>query len=181
MCELKVCTKCNIKKEISHFEFRSDTNKYRNYCSMCNKSYLSNRENIVKDINNLLLEGLKKCGKCKNIKILDEFNNDKQTITGKTSYCKDCIKNKYTKSQHKEFRYKTRYNISLEEYNNLLKLQNNSCDICKLPNDKLVVDHCHTTGKIRGLLCTQCNSGLGMFRDNIPNILEAINYLNKNK
>jgi len=71
--------------------------------------------------------------------------------------------------------------IGEEEYNNLLKLQNNSCDICKLPNDKLVVDHCHTTGKIRGLLCTQCNSGLGMFRDNIPNILEAINYLNKNK
>lgn len=78
-----------------------------------------------------------------------------------------------------------RYGITLETYREQLSKQNNVCAICKQPETAVIknkriampVDHCHKTGKTRGLLCTKCNRGLGLFRDN-PDILEnAIEYL----
>ena len=57
--------------------------------------------------------------------------------------------------------------------------QEKRCVICKR-NVILRVDHCHTTGKVRGLLCHNCNTGLGQFKDNIDNLKMAIKYLEKN-
>lgn len=80
------------------------------------------------------------------------------------------------------------YHISLEEYNKLLKQQNNVCAICgKEESDKhkngiikrLSVDHCHITGKIRGLLCNKCNKGIGMFNDNYDLLKQATAYLER--
>lgn len=61
--------------------------------------------------------------------------------------------------------------------------QGGRCAICEnnLEIDKLNVDHCHTTNKIRGLLCDQCNYGLGNFKDNVSTLTKAIKYLNENK
>ena len=88
-----------------------------------------------------------------------------------------------------EYKLKTKYGITLEDYNLLLIEQNNCCDICKKPEkaihnqtkklQKLAVDHCHKTGKVRGLLCQDCNRGLGKFHDNISNLTSAIKYLSK--
>jgi hypothetical protein len=73
------------------------------------------------------------------------------------------------------------YNITLEEYSALLEKQNNKCGICgvsKCPTGKsFAVDHSHETNKIRGLLCKNCNTGLGMFEDNRTNIENALLYL----
>lgn len=76
------------------------------------------------------------------------------------------------------------YKITLAEYQVMHDAQNGLCAICKLPTkgrgqakNTLAVDHNHTTGKIRGLLCTHCNTGLGLFRDDIQLLKEAINYL----
>ena len=99
---------------------------------------------------------------------------------GKTSLCKVCISNKYTTEEARGFAYKYRYGITLEDYKNMYISQEGKCDICKESSKKLVVDHCHTNGNVRGLLCTACNSGLGFFKDNIPNLLEATKYLIKN-
>lgn len=75
-----------------------------------------------------------------------------------------------------------RFGITLEMYNNMLQEQNNSCAICgkheSEEHQNLSVDHCHTTGKVRGLLCSHCNTGLGLFKDNIDNLQKAIKYLN---
>lgn len=72
---------------------------------------------------------------------------------------------------------KSRYGIDLSEKDQMATRQGGKCLICKSIPVKLVIDHCHTTGKIRGLLCSQCNSGLGMFKDS-PELLEqAIKYL----
>ena len=178
--ESKICTKCNIEKKIEYFELRLDTNKYRNQCSMCNKGYKSVRRDTQENIQNLYIKGEKRCGKCREIKTLEEFNNDKQSDTGKTSLCKVCISNKYTTEEAIGFAYKYRYGITLEDYKNMYISQEGKCDICKESSKKLVVDHCHTNGNVRGLLCTACNSGLGFFKDNIPNLLEATKYLIKN-
>jgi hypothetical protein len=177
----KICNKCNNNLNIKYFDFRKDTGKYRNTCKKCTKGYLTSREDIIKEIKDLLLLNLKKCSKCNNIKDLKEFNNDKQTITGKTSYCKKCIKNKYSPLELKNNSLKTKYKIDINEYNKLLIQQNNKCIICSKEVKNLVVDHCHSTLKVRGLLCNNCNTGLGMFEDNINNLQKAIEYLNRNK
>lgn len=72
------------------------------------------------------------------------------------------------------------YGISIEEYNQLFVNQNGVCAICKekpLNSKNLCVDHDHNTHKIRGLLCRACNSGLGHFKENKQNLLNAIKYL----
>lgn len=78
-----------------------------------------------------------------------------------------------------------KYNITQNDYNTMLEQQNFCCQICKKKNTefkfKLAVDHCHTTNKIRGLLCSSCNTALGSFKDNIEILSEAIKYLEKNR
>lgn len=84
--------------------------------------------------------------------------------------CKTC-KQKY--NRHKK------YKLSAEEHQALVEKQQGRCAICNRPV-KLMVDHDHLTGLVRGLLCTHCNRGLGSFYDN-PNLLsKAINYLRRN-
>ena len=75
---------------------------------------------------------------------------------------------------------KHKYGLSLETYEGLLAAQNNGCAICGEPcgvRGKLSVDHDHQTGKVRGLLCHECNVGLGAFRDNPQRLLAAAEYL----
>lgn len=75
-----------------------------------------------------------------------------------------------------------RYNITLEEYNELLYKQDNSCAICGEHESNLTkkmhVDHCHTTGKVRGLLCHSCNTGIGHLKEDKNIMLKAMEYLN---
>ena len=176
---MKICTKCKLEKELRYFSHRTDTNKYRDQCKKCHKGYKIDREDLVKSIKDLFSKGLKECSRCKVIKSLDKFNSDKYTITGKTSYCIQCIKDKYTPDEIKNFRLKKIYNITLEDYNNMYNNVHGKCEICNLYYDKLNVDHCHITGKIRGLLCTPCNTALGQLKDDVSILKNAITYLNK--
>ena len=59
-----------------------------------------------------------------------------------------------------------RYGLSLQDYRAMRERQGNVCGICKTPGKPLCVDHCHATGKVRGLLCRDCNLGLGNYKDN---------------
>lgn len=78
-----------------------------------------------------------------------------------------------------------KYGVTLEWYRERLAKQNNVCAICKQPEVAVIrgkviampVDHCHNTGKARGLLCTKCNRGLGLFRDDVGILKSAIDYL----
>ncbi len=82
---------------------------------------------------------------------------------------------------------KKSYGITLEEYRGMFEAQDNRCAICnkngfKICKDTktlLVVDHCHNTGLVRGLLCHNCNRGLGLFQDNINYLGAAIEYLER--
>lgn len=84
-------------------------------------------------------------------------------------------------AHRKEYMLKKHYGISQEEYNEKLKEQNNGCAICGKPQTtkSLAVDHCHTSGKIRSLLCGPCNTGLGQFMDNPELLNKAADYLRK--
>ncbi len=74
-----------------------------------------------------------------------------------------------------------KFGLSAKNYDELLESQGRRCAICRDPAKKLpmrlAVDHCHVTGMIRGLLCSRCNMGLGMFRDDQEIMTNAINYL----
>jgi len=59
--------------------------------------------------------------------------------------------------------------------------QEGKCAICFKIMDAPNVDHCHKTGKVRGLLCSLCNKGIGLFHDDIEKLLQAVEYLNANK
>jgi len=76
---------------------------------------------------------------------------------------------------------KKMHGITLEDYQAIKLSQDNSCAICKKHEDEeklaLALDHCHTTGKIRGLLCSNCNKALGLFKDNKDFLKSAITYL----
>jgi hypothetical protein len=76
----------------------------------------------------------------------------------------------------KGIKLKQRYGISFEEFNIMLENQNYSCAICFKEAD-LVVDHNHSTAKVRALLCHQCNHGLGLFFESLTNLENAIRYL----
>lgn len=74
-----------------------------------------------------------------------------------------------------------KYNLTVEDYNLLLEKQNNLCAICGgISNGRwncLFVDHCHKTGRVRGLLCFKCNTAIGMLDDNTDSLNRAIEYL----
>lgn len=117
---------------------------------------------------------MKDCSKCKASKKEDEFYKVRD------SWCIKCSK-EWRNTIGRNRQLKRRYGISIEEYNQLFDLQEGKCRICKTHQSKLskalAVDHCHTSLKVRGLLCFNCNSGLGRFKDNEKLLLEAIVYL----
>lgn len=123
----------------------------------------------------------KKCPSCKEAKPVKEFHKDPRNKTGLTSWCNSCrraknkewIKNnpEKAKNSRKNTFLKRTYGITLKDYEKLLKQQNNLCAICKTdtPGGKgntFVVDHCHATGNIRGLLCNKCNLAIGLLNEN---------------
>ncbi len=145
------------------------------------------------------------CKTCDVIKTVSEFNKNLATKDGLQYNCRDCSHQigslwKKKNSEHSKQTCKTwRLNNPLKtkltawksngistniiEYERLLSTQENRCAICNIPREQLTtdlaLDHCHKTGKVRGLLCQKCNRGLGHFKDNIELIKKAINYLNK--
>jgi hypothetical protein len=84
-------------------------------------------------------------------------------------------------SKRKDRYFKRKYGIGLEEYETMFAAQCGLCKICKTDEKRgigdLQVDHCHTTGEIRGLLCSNCNLMLGLVYDDTETLLSAIEYL----
>lgn len=102
-------------------------------------------------------------------KIWNEKNNEKNS-----SY--HSVWQKNNKDKLKLHILKSRYGISKVEYDNLISNQKDGCIICH-KKVKLVLDHNHKTGKVRGLLCNKCNLGLGNFQDSIKLLENAKKYL----
>jgi hypothetical protein len=150
--------------------------------------------------NNTTLEEVdeKKCTCCKIIKpVTDFYPKGVYKKTGKIRYgshCKKCHSLKASvrwseddlfrnRQKNRGYKYSLMKNYGLTEasYLELYKKQNNCCAICKnkskTKTGKLFVDHCHDTGNVRGLLCRQCNTGIGFLGDDIERLANAIMYL----
>jgi hypothetical protein len=78
----------------------------------------------------------------------------------------------------RERNLRRRYNMTLDHYDELWRIQAGRCAICRTkPTDALCVDHDHLTGEIRGLLCHSCNRGIGLLGDDLSRIRSAVSYL----
>jgi hypothetical protein len=75
---------------------------------------------------------------------------------------------------------KSKFGINVNQYQLMLQEQNNVCFICSESETRdLAVDHCHTTGRVRGLLCSKCNTAIGLLKDNIALLDKAKEYLQR--
>ena len=149
---------------------------------------------------------MKKCIKCE--KLLSECRFYAKHNGKLSSYCKSCLyiinrdfrkdnnnyketckqynlKNKQKFKKDSKRRYlKYAYNLSSEEYSTLLKNTKGSCIICKnsFTKDRIPhIDHDHNSGKIRTIICGQCNRGLGYFNERKLSLFNSIFYLIKYK
>ena len=91
--------------------------------------------------------------------------------------------NKFNKKELKSKELLRKYGIDVDDYDRMVESQNNKCKICGTDEPRGIggwkVDHCHSTGKVRGLLCNNCNLGLRYFKDNTKSLQAAIEYLNE--
>jgi hypothetical protein len=148
----------------------------------------------------------KKCCTCKKIKQANKFHKDTSRKDGYAPRCAKCdninhkeyrknnpekikvqrkkFSGKY-KHKYKAYQIMYEYNMSIDEYQDMFKKQNSTCAICftQIKPDKglrsACIDHDHETGKVRELLCFHCNTGLGMFKDNIGLLENSVKYLKK--
>lgn len=146
----------------------------------------------------------KVCKNCKEEKLIENFRLQNKESHIYECYCRKCKnrmrqlrrqkgwkrgipKKKLSYEQQHDRNLKRKFNISREQYLQMVEAQNNLCKICGNPEttlskgkDKIIalaVDHCHTTGEVRGLLCNSCNAALGNFKDRSDLLQAAINYL----
>ena len=141
---------------------------------------------------------LRKCSSCGIEKQLEKHfykqaESRAHRAGGYLTQCKFCVleKNRISQASPKrkekvwENKLQYRYGITKQDYNSLLTKQKNCCAICGTANPSskskkhkyFSVDHCHQTGKVRGLLCATCNSAIGLLGDCPETILKASVYL----
>lgn len=120
------------------------------------------------------------CNSCKQWLAHSCFKANAAKKNGLSSYCKTCSatqsKNYNQKPISQAARRQYKYGLAPEEYERRYKEQNGLCAICKeAPIEH--IDHSHETNEVRGLLCKFCNLGLGFFKDSVPALTSAIEYL----
>lgn len=131
---------------------------------------------------------VKVCSSCKKEKSYSEFYKFSRSVDGYSTRCKSC---NYVSGRIS--RLKCKFKISLEDFNLLLKNQQYCCKLCERKENDVIystvikgpkqfaVDHDHSTGVIRGLLCSQCNQGLGNFKDSSNLLRKAADYIDSFK
>lgn len=165
---LKICENCKIEKSTSQFSFspKPGSNGLFDCCKDCEALFI-------------------KCYECGTYKVYSEFSSNKSRKNGKQTYCKQC-----GKIHQAEWYYRRKHKITLTERDTMLASQGHKCKICASDiafvdghgrhgnvGDTAVVDHCHDSNRIRGVLCGYCNVGIGSFRDNTDFLFNAMRYL----
>lgn len=139
------------------------------------------------------------CRACGVFKPVSELRKNKACRLGVTKICNRCVSEQVMRRRDEapdvalNSHLRRTFGITLDQYNALLERQNGVCAICGEPptiimgrrsprqgrmvRPRLVVDHCHETGLIRGLLCTPCNRGIGILGDNAERVKRALFYL----
>lgn len=133
---------------------------------------------------------VKTCTKCRVEKSVEDFHRSKSEKDGRQRVCAACNKKRLQSPENvaRRQRYSwlsclKKFGITEQDYNDMFERQLGLCAICRKPeNDiKLAVDHCHETGRVRGLLCKKCNMGIGLLNDSPDTLISAAMYLKGKK
>ena len=160
--ELRLCKGCNTTQNIGNFYLK------KGHCKNCKTAY---RKTWNKNNPNYHKEYYRKNANISSIRNREWL---KKAISNNPDY-------------EKERNRKKNYGISVDGYIDLIKEQAGLCAICKLPETRtrgrkitsLSVDHNHTTGQVRGLLCNACNAALGYLKEDVKVLRAMIKYINK--
>lgn len=172
----KVCSKCGKRKLVKYF-YKTKSHGRSNFRGDCKKCFEKYRKKYFQENPNKRREYHKKW----------RDKNKEYVINKAKKYKKrNPIKIKFL---NQRYWLKKAFNLTIEDYNNLLKNQGNKCAICKTKFkklteqniDRLCIDHNHKTEQIRGLLCTQCNLAIGNLKEKIQYFKNAIKYLQETK
>lgn len=184
------CRDCDEWKPLEDFQLAPRRPSGRgSYCKPCfnartrashAKSALA-RGHVVKT-REKLPEGTRRCPDCKELKSLDDFPLSKSGRKGHGRYCKPChnVRGRESKIRThggtREYHLRRRYGIGDADFQRILAGQGGVCAICGAAEPRHV-DHDHRSGHVRGILCFNCNGGLGLFRDSTVYLDRAITYL----
>ena len=163
-----VCSKC--KQEKSKIEFYADdrySNGFTPWCKDCANDYRRKWRQTPKG---------KESQRRANVQYVQKNGQSEKS----REYHRLYKKGRQGKIAQLRSWLKNLYNITLEEYEELDKRQNSLCAICGQVNksgNRLGVDHCHKTGRVRGLLCFRCNTALGLLDDSSTWVFNMLNYL----
>ena len=159
----KKCRRCgDIKSTLLFHKNKGTRDGISLYCKECIKRGGKGKSTFMKE---------KICPVCNVLLQPSEFSRDKRQLDGLRKVCKNC---------ERDFAYKSQYGIGLKEYNEMFEKCGGKCQICGYHPTKnhLYIVHCHKTGKVRGLLCNTCNTGISLLKEKKDNFLNAISYLN---
>lgn len=162
---MKTCSKCKTLKTLDNFGKHPNTkDRMQSCCNQCKAQ--TTREWYKKNKD--------RCRKERYKRYKANQKRDNEAV-------KAFLKKNPNKA--KEYSLRSKYKLEVTDYKNMLLSQLNSCAICfiSFKNAQPCIDHCHTTGKIRGLLCSSCNRGLGLFNDNEVSLMRAADYLKEFK
>lgn len=206
MAETKVCRDCGETKPIDQFysdKARLDGRSIR--CKACFNAKLATYQ--MRPPRHKTPPGMKRCTLCKATKPESEFSQDRAFHDGLSRKCKTCSNARssaYAKANRKalnakqlaryhankdryhDYHLKRHYGMTKGEYALMFEAQGGRCAICGSTNPstrtkRLDIDHCHETGRIRGLLCGNCNRGIGYLKHSINVLQSAIKYLGSTK
>ena len=162
------CTQCESWKPYSNFNKTKKTKSgFQSKCNTCKStnyrySRALNPEFYLARSRKWASENLEKAKKSKRDSL--ERNRHRYKVTPEVAKRKSLW---------------TLYRMTLEEFLALSEHQNSCCLICEKPSETLCVDHCHTSGTVRGLLCSLCNTGLGLLKEDRKILTNAVRYLEK--
>ena len=139
----------------------------------------------------MVLTEIKKCRKCSEIKSVDNFYKESNNKKGYRNQCISCFRGSCnSKRQAYENKLIRDYNMTAVDYNNLHDIQGGRCKTCNITVSNSVretegegvgvIDHCHTSGKVRGILCAGCNLSIGHAKDNAKTLVALAHYLLEN-
>ena len=174
---LIICNGCGVEKPVADYWGSAKTHCQHKTCKECHRA----RKKIYRETNKEKLALKKSISYQANKEYYQKKH--KQWRLDNPEKIKAYNKKKYHKNKAamREKKLQEAYKISLIEYNELFILQNGRCGICNKHQrelkKRLHVDHNHTTGQIRGLLCNKCNLGLGTMGDSVESIKKALIYL----
>jgi Recombination endonuclease VII len=187
---MKICKVCKTSKQLDAFyALKRNKDGYNNWCKECTKKMANkySEQQKQKHAQTPPNQLPKLCPACNVVKPFKEFHKDHKNKTGLTSWCNVCrgiktkewIKNnpEKAKSSRRNTNLKRLYRITLKDYEKMLQDQQGTCAICKTTDPggagkKFVVDHCHSTDKVRALLCGKCNCAIGLLNED-PLLFDA--------